>query len=124
MRPSGQLDRQGRDDGGGRSALDRLAQAVLERGASVSRRGRSTAAARGRFPTTGLRAAFVDPQLQTVVWICLVIALIVSSLGILSARVNVFRIGWAFWLIGIAGFLAGGVRLGIELRGILRLPPR
>jgi hypothetical protein len=63
-----------------------------------------------------LRGILEDTGLQTAVYICLLVGLIVSSAGILEQNVRVFRAGWIFWLAGIAGFTAGLVRLGRELK--------
>ncbi|MBI4473674.1 MAG: hypothetical protein HY646_13485 [Acidobacteria bacterium] len=76
--------------------------------------------ARGVTAIGPMRRAFVDPDLQIVVWAALVLGLVVSSAAIFTENVVLFRLGWAAWLTGMAGFVFGLVRLGIELRRILR----
>jgi hypothetical protein len=71
--------------------------------------------ARGVTATGGMRRAFIDPSLQLIVLAALLVGLAVSSAGIAAGSVRVFRIGWASWLAGITGFMAGIVRLGVRL---------
>ena len=66
-----------------------------------------------------MRSAFVDPRLQIAVLALLLLGLTVSSVGILRQDVAVFRLGWGTWIAGIGGFVAGLVRLAVEVRRIL-----
>src|SRR5688572_3851031 len=76
--------------------------------------------ARGIANSGGMRRTFIDPALQVMVLVCLLLGLIVCSFAILAENVAMFRFGWAIWLIGIFGFATGLFRLGKELRGLLR----
>src|SRR5262249_36921904 len=75
---------------------------------------------RGVTRSLDLRRPFVDPALQTTVWSCLVVGLLASASGILSQNALIFRLGWAFWLAGIAGFSDGLIRLARTLRVVVR----
>jgi hypothetical protein len=77
-------------------------------------------AARGVTAAGGLRRAFVDPALQTGVLVAVLLGLAISSFGIVTENVGLFRFGWGIWLMGIAGFLTGLFRIGVELRSVLR----
>jgi hypothetical protein len=76
--------------------------------------------ARGVTAGAGMRRAFINPDLQLGVLVCLLLGLVVSSLAIVTERVALFRFGWAIWLMGILGFVTGLFRLGQELLQILR----
>src|SRR5262249_3827922 len=65
---------------------------------------------------SGVRRTFIDPDLQIVVSICLLLGVAGSSAGILTSNVLVFRVGWAAWLAGISGFVWSLVRVGLEIR--------
>jgi hypothetical protein len=74
-----------------------------------------------RIGSTGLRGAFVDPDLQIIVLVCLPAALVIASIGILEESVLLFRLGWAIWLGGIWVFFAGLLRLVVKLRSLLNV---
>jgi hypothetical protein len=76
--------------------------------------------ARGMMATAGVRRAFIKPELQAVVLVCLLAGLAVSSLAILAENVALFRFGWGLWLTGILGFVSRLFRVGRELRDLLR----
>jgi hypothetical protein len=75
--------------------------------------------ARGATAPATMRRAFIDPGLQVVVLGLLLVGLAVSSGAILFQNVALFRLGWGTWMAGIAGFVAGLIRLGNEVRRIL-----
>jgi hypothetical protein len=70
-----------------------------------------------------MRRAFIDPDLQTVVLIALLLGLTISAAGILSESPGLFRFGWAIWLIGVIGFITALGRLATEVRRMLRARP-
>ena len=72
------------------------------------------------FSAAGARRAFIAPGLQVAVLVCLLVGVGVSSVAILIQDSLVFRIGWGIWLTGVIGFISGLVRLGKEVRIILR----
>jgi hypothetical protein len=77
-------------------------------------------AARGITSTAGIRRGFFQTRLQIGVLLVLVVGLAASSFGILFQNADLFRIGWSLWLAGVGGFLFGLVRVGLELRRVVR----
>jgi hypothetical protein len=69
---------------------------------------------------TGVRRAFVDPNLQFAVFAALLLGLLISCTGILVEGARLFRFGWSIWMTGIFMFFVGLCRLGIEVRKVLR----
>jgi len=72
--------------------------------------------ARGWAFPPHFRHILEDEGLQSIVYICLVIGVIISSAGILAQDVRLFRAGWIFWLAGVTGFFTGLLRLAREVK--------
>jgi hypothetical protein len=75
---------------------------------------------RGVTDTIGLRKILENRRLQTAAYMSLVAGLAVSTSGVVMQHPGLFRIGWAFWLLGLAAFFSGVFRFGRGVWTLLR----